>query len=193
MTTITSVSPFDPSTAGAVGPYSPPAGPPGVSADGFRRAFRGHPAGVVVITADAGRGPVGFTATSLTSLSLDPPLVSFGIGTSTSSWPHLKVAETAVVNFLGAGQEALARRFATSGADRFAEPTRWHRLPHGEPALDDVSAALRVRIESLVAAGDHRIVVARVEDAWSDGRGGSLVYHDGAYHPLTASAPRDHR
>ncbi|WP_055589316.1 flavin reductase family protein [Peterkaempfera griseoplana] len=162
-----------------------------ISPERFRQAFRQYPAGVVVITADAGRGPAGFTATSLSSLSLDPPLVSFGISSTASSWPHLQDAATAVVHLLGVGQEDLARRFATSGIDRFAAPTRWHRLPGGEPVLDEAPGRLRVRIENLVPAGDHRIVVARVEESWLPDGHQPLVYHDGAYRELRP-APRTH-
>src|ERR1700749_3703869 len=61
---------------------------PGIAPERFKQAFRNHPAGVVVVTVDAGHGPTGFTATSLTSLSLAPPLVSFRISTRTSSRPH---------------------------------------------------------------------------------------------------------
>jgi flavin reductase (DIM6/NTAB) family NADH-FMN oxidoreductase RutF len=155
-----------------------------VSPDRFREVFRRHPAGVVVVTVDAGRGPAGFTATSLTSLSLEPPLVSFGVASTASSWPHLRDAGTAVVHFLGADQEPLARRFATSGIDRFAEPTRWSRLDGGEPVLDDAPGWLQVRVERLVAAGDHRIVIARVERSWLSGTHRPLLYHDGGYHGL---------
>jgi flavin reductase (DIM6/NTAB) family NADH-FMN oxidoreductase RutF len=159
-----------------------PATAQGLAPEVFRQAFRRHPAGVVVVTADAGRGPVGFTATSLSSLSLDPPLVCFGIATGSSSWPHLRDAGTAVVNFLGADQEPLARRFATSGIDRFAEPTRWHRLPGGEPALDGTAGRLTLRIEQLVTAGDHRLVLARAEHAWLPAPDRPpLLYHDGRY------------
>ena len=159
---------------------------PGIAPDRFKQMFRTCPAGVVVVTLDAGRGPVGFTATSLTSLSLDPPLVSFGIAESASSWPHVRDADTVVVNLLGARQEAVARRFATSGIDRFAEPTRWRRLPEGEPVVEEVPGWLRVRVEGIVPAGDHRIVIARVEDAWlsADQGPGPLVHHDGRYHAL---------
>jgi flavin reductase (DIM6/NTAB) family NADH-FMN oxidoreductase RutF len=158
---------------------------PGVGPERFKQAFRNHPAGVVVVTVDAGRGPVGFTATSLTSLSLTPPLVSFGIGVAASSWPHVEHAVSAVVNFLDAEQEDVARRFATSGIDRFAAPTRWHRLPGGgQPVLEGVNGWLRVRVEQVVPAGDHRIVVARVEDSWLDEGGSPLLFHNGAYHRL---------
>ncbi|MCX5393364.1 flavin reductase family protein [Streptomyces sp. NBC_00094] len=150
----------------------------------FKQAFRAYPAGVVVVTADAGAGPVGFTATSLTSLSLEPPLLSFGIATRSSSWPHIERATSAVVNFLGAEQEDLARRFATSGIDRFAHPTGWRRLAQGAPVLDGVTAWLRVDIEQLVPAGDHRIVIGRVVDAWQDTDRRPLLFHDGGYHSL---------
>jgi flavin reductase (DIM6/NTAB) family NADH-FMN oxidoreductase RutF len=150
----------------------------------FRTAFRRHPAGVVVITLDAGHGPVGFTATSLSSLSLEPPLLSFGIGTGTSSWPHLNHARSAVVNLLGAHQEPLARTFATSGIDRFAAPTAWNRLPSGEPVLADTAGWLRVTIDQTVAAGDHRIVIGRVTSAELAEGHRPLVYHDGRYHSI---------
>ncbi|QXR00185.1 flavin reductase family protein [Streptomyces sp. WY228] len=157
---------------------------PAYAPDCFKQVFRRHPAGVVVVTADSGRGPVGFTATSLTSLSLDPPLVSYGIGTTTSSWPHVEVASSTVVNFLGADQESLARTFATSGIDRFAAPTAWRRLPEGEPVLDGVAGWLRLETEQIVPAGDHRIVIARVTESWLDEGRAPLLFHDGAYHSL---------
>jgi flavin reductase (DIM6/NTAB) family NADH-FMN oxidoreductase RutF len=90
------------------------------------------------------------------------------------------------VNFLGAEQEDVARRFATSGIDRFAAPTRWLRLPGGQPVLEGVSGWLRVGVEQVVPAGDHRIVVARVEDSWLDGGRAPLLFHNGAYHRLQA-------
>ncbi|MET9594983.1 flavin reductase family protein [Streptomyces sp. NPDC006516] len=157
---------------------------PGIAPERFKQAFRRYPAGVVVVTADAGHGPVGFTATSLSSLSLAPPLVSFGIGTSTSSWPHIEQASTAVVNFLGVEQRQVATTFATSGIDRFAPPTRWHRLPGGDPVLDGAAGWLRLTVQSIVPAGDHRIVVARVEESWLDEGRSPLLFHDGSYHSI---------
>ncbi|MEW1760146.1 flavin reductase family protein [Streptomyces cyaneofuscatus] len=156
----------------------------GYAPDRFKEVFRRYPAGVVVVTADSGHGPVGFTATSLTSLSLDPPLVSYGIGTTSSSWPHVERAASTVVNFLGADQEALARTFATSGIDRFAAPTSWRRLPEGEPVLDGAAGWLRLETEQIVPAGDHRIVIARVTDSWLDEGRSPLLFHNGTYHSL---------
>lgn len=160
------------------------AAPGGIAPERFKEVFRRHPAGVVVVTADSGRGPAGFTATSLVSVSLAPPLVSFGVAVTASSWPHLERAASAVVNFLGADQEDVARRFAVRGIDRFAAPTRWRRLEHGEPVLDGVSGWLRVAVVQTVPAGDHRIVVCRVEESWLDPGRRPLLFHNGAYHPL---------
>ncbi|MEU3703041.1 flavin reductase family protein [Streptomyces anulatus] len=157
---------------------------PAYAPDRFKQVFRRYPAGVVVVTADSGGGPVGFTATSLTSLSLDPPLVSYGIGVAASSWPHVEAAASTVVNFLGADQESLARTFATSSIDRFAAPTAWRRLPEGEPVLDGVAGWLRLETEQIVPAGDHRIVIARVTESWLDEERAPLLFHDGAYHSL---------
>ncbi|GHJ42331.1 flavin reductase family protein [Streptomyces sp. TS71-3] len=169
-----------------------PGPPPGIAQDRFKQVFRRHPGGVVVVTVDAGRGPAGFTATSLTSVSLNPPLVSFAIAGTSSSWPHVEAARTAVVHFLDAGQEALARRFATHGADRFAAPTKWRPLATGEPLLDGVAGWLRLGIEQLVPAGDHHLVVARVVDAWVDTGRDPLLFHDGAYHPLRTRTDLGH-
>ncbi|TWP52078.1 flavin reductase family protein [Lentzea tibetensis] len=156
--------------------------PAQLAPDAFRRAFRRHPAGVVVITADAEHGPVGFTATSLTSLSLRPPLISFGVSTGSSSWPHIKDAATVVVSFLQAQHEHVARRFATSGIDRFAERD-WHRLPGGEPVITGTNW-LRAEVERFIPIGDHSIVVAQVLQSDLHNDGPPLLYHDGSYHSI---------
>ncbi|HEY0252196.1 MAG TPA: flavin reductase family protein, partial [Kofleriaceae bacterium] len=107
----------------------------GLSADEFKLAFRNHPAGVAVITADAGDGPVGLTATSVFSVSAEPPLLVFSISGSSSSAPTIGRADTVVVHLLGADQLGIAKLFATSGVDRFADASSWGRLPTGEPFL----------------------------------------------------------
>jgi flavin reductase (DIM6/NTAB) family NADH-FMN oxidoreductase RutF len=152
-----------------------------VDADSFRSIFRRHAAGVVVITADAGHGPAGFTATSLVSVSLHPPLVSFSIATTASSWPTVNQADSLVINFLDAGQHEIAGRFATSGIDRFAEPTSWSRLQTGEPVLDEAPSYLRGLVEHRFAVGDHHIVVARLATHAERREHEPLLYHDGRY------------
>ncbi|MFI7600333.1 flavin reductase family protein [Actinoplanes sp. NPDC049681] len=162
--------------------WSTPAVP--VDAALFRQVFRRHAAGVAVVTTDAGRGPAGVTVTSLASLSADPPLLSFSISATASSWPHLRDAGTAVVHLVGAERAELAHTFATSGIDRFAAPTRWRRLPTGEPVLDGAAAWLRVAIEHRHPAGGSHLVIGRVMEAELAERHAPLLYHDGGYHAL---------
>jgi flavin reductase (DIM6/NTAB) family NADH-FMN oxidoreductase RutF len=132
------------------------AGLPG-SPDLLRSVFRRHAAGVAVITAEEGGRPVGFTATSLNSVSADPPLLSFTIGTGSSSWPGIRDSEYLGVHILGEHQEPLAGLFARSGADRFGPGTSWARGPHGVPVLDGVLAWLVCRVVTRVpAAGPRR-------------------------------------
>ena len=161
---------------------TPPRRPAGsVDPAAFKAAFRRHPAGVVVITADTAGHPAGFTATSLASVSLDPPLISFALAGTASSWPTIATAPTLVVNFLADHQHDIATRFATSGIDRFATPTRWSRLVTGEPVLDDTPAHLRAEIVDRHPVGDHHLVVAHVTHAWNTHQHAPLVYHSGAY------------
>jgi flavin reductase (DIM6/NTAB) family NADH-FMN oxidoreductase RutF len=149
--------------------------------DLFRALLRRHAAGVVVITAP-GERPAGFTATSFTSVSLDPPLVSFCLDRGSSSWPAVAVADHVAVHVLTDVQETLARTFATRAVDRFAAPTRWHTGPHGVPVLDGVLAVLVCRIVERVPAGDHAIVLAEpVDGEHLADPGAPLLYHMGRY------------
>jgi flavin reductase (DIM6/NTAB) family NADH-FMN oxidoreductase RutF len=155
-----------------------------VSAAQFRAAFRRHAAGVVVITADAGNGPAGMTATSLASISLEPALMSFAVATTASAWGTLAVADAVAVHLLGHAHADLARRFATSGIDRFAAPTRWTRFSDGVPVLTDAATVLHCVIRDRLAAGDHRVVIAEVTEVIQRDPVSPLVYHDGDYRTI---------
>ncbi|MGW0866190.1 flavin reductase family protein [Streptomyces sp. NPDC002611] len=152
--------------------------------DLLRSVFRRHAAGVAVITARGDTGPVGFTATSLASVSAEPPLLSFGVGTGSSSWPAIAATEHVGVHILGEHQQELAATFARSGADRFAEPTAWREGPEGVPLLDGVSAWLVARVVARVPAGDHRLVLAEVLHGDPTGAGRPLLYHQGRFRRL---------
>ncbi|MFJ1970100.1 flavin reductase family protein [Streptomyces sp. NPDC087903] len=154
------------------------------SPDLLRSVFRRHAAGVAVITAAGDTGPVGFTATSLTSVSAEPPLLSFGISTGASSWPAIADADHVGVHILGEHQQDLAGVFARSGADRFGAPTAWREGPEGVPVLDDVLAWLVCRVVGRVPAGNHRIVLAEVVLGDPAGPGRPLLYHQGRFNGL---------
>ncbi|MDQ1040523.1 flavin reductase (DIM6/NTAB) family NADH-FMN oxidoreductase RutF [Streptomyces sp. V3I8] len=154
------------------------------SPDLLRSVFRRHAAGVAVITARGDDGPVGFTATSLASVSAEPPLISFGIGTGASCWPVMSRTDHVGVHVLGEHQQELAATFARSGADRFGEPTVWREGPEGVPVLDGVLAWLVCRVVTRVPAGGHRIVLAEVVLGDPAGEGGPLLYHQGRFNGL---------
>lgn len=164
---------------------SPELGTPQLaSPDLLRSVFRQHASGVAVITAQGNNNPVGFTATSLSSVAADPPLISFGVGTSSSSWPVIARAEHIGVHVLGDHQQELAATFARSGADRFAPPTDWRSGPEDVPVLDGVLAWLVCRIINRVPAGDHRIVIAEAVVGDPAGAGRPLLYHQGRFNRL---------
>ncbi|MFF0383429.1 flavin reductase family protein [Streptomyces sp. NPDC004286] len=154
------------------------------SPDLLRSVFRRHAAGVAVITARGEHGPVGFTATSLSSVSAEPPMISFGIGIGGSSWPAIARTDHVGVHVLGEHQSDLAATFARSGADRFGASTGWSEGPEGVPVLDDVLAWLVCRIVGRVPAGDHRIVLAEVLLGDPSGDGRPLLYHQGRFNAL---------
>lgn len=157
------------------------------SSRAFKDLFRLHPAGVAVVTLlDADGAPVGFTATSVISVSAQPAVLAFSITSISSSWPALSQARSAVVSFLAHDQAALSVRFATPGIDRFAEtPLLW--LPTGEPRLAEVTSWARVEIAERVAAGSSFLITANVTHLHDDGEPAQadqprLVYVDRTYH-----------
>ncbi|MGC9671080.1 flavin reductase family protein [Planosporangium sp. 12N6] len=165
------------------------AAPSAVNADVLRALLR-HQASTVTVVTAPGTPPVGFTATSFTSVSLSPPLVSFCLARTSSSWPTVARAGHVAVHLLSQRQQALARTFATSGIDRFAEPTAWRPGPHGVPVLDGTLAWLLCRVVDRVAAGDHTVVLAEPLLARHGESDAPLLYHQGGYTALVPAVPR---
>jgi flavin reductase (DIM6/NTAB) family NADH-FMN oxidoreductase RutF len=159
-----------------------------VDADLFRSLLR-HQASTVTVVTAPGTPPAGFTATSFTSVSLQPPLVSFCLDRTASSWPTVAVADHVAVHLLSHRQQDLARTFATSGIDRFAPPTAWRPGPHGVPLLDGTLAWLVCRVVDRVPAGDHVVVLAQPLLAEYGGQDSPLLYHQGRYACLAPIVP----
>ncbi|MDQ1584446.1 MAG: hypothetical protein QOF36_2500 [Microbacteriaceae bacterium] len=157
----------------------------GLSAAEFKLAFRNHPAGVAVITADAGDGPVGLTATSVFSVSAEPALLVFSISGQSSSAPTIHKADTVVVHLLGADQLEIAKLFATSGVDRFADRSSWDRLITGEPYLPGAPVWIRGRVINLMEAGGSTVVAVHALQADIAGAEvAPLVYHNRTWHHI---------
>ena len=155
----------------------------GLSGEQFKRLFRQHPAGVAVITLAGQDGPVGFTATSVISVSATPPMVAFAIASTSSSWQALRHADTVLVHFLDAASAHLSTQFARRGTDRFAGAAH-ELLPTGEPLLTDAAAWVRARVAARVPTGESHLVTLHALEARIERAGQPLVYHDRTYHGL---------
>jgi flavin reductase (DIM6/NTAB) family NADH-FMN oxidoreductase RutF len=160
---------------------------PSMDTSEFKSIFRRHPAGVAVVTlSDLGR-PIGFTATSVISVSAEPPLLVFSVSSGSSSWPALARVETLVISFLAASQADVSARFATRGIDRFAAGG-WTRLSTGEPVILKASAWLRGEIVQRTAVGSSYLVAVRAVSSQIADPVPPLVFHDRAYHRIDESS-----
>jgi flavin reductase (DIM6/NTAB) family NADH-FMN oxidoreductase RutF len=149
----------------------------------FRTALRCFAAGVTVVTTRDREGrPSGLTASAFTSVSLDPPLVLVCVDHAATAHPDFRTRGWFAVNVLRREQEALSRRFALTGGDKF-DGVPCHDGRAGLPLLDDTLATLECRIVAAHEAGDHTIFIGQVEAA-SVAAGRPLVYFHGAYHSL---------
>lgn len=162
---------------------------PSITADEFKSAFRNHPGGVAVITADAGDGPVGLTATSVVSASVGPNILAFSVSEFSSSTPTIRSADTVVVHLLSAEQLDIAKLCATSGIDRFADTSLWSRLDTGEPYFPSAATWIRGKIVNSMAVGGSAIVAVEALEASPGLSGGTvpgkpLVYHNRSWHAL---------
>ena len=150
----------------------------------FRRVLGHYPTGVTVVTAACPTGPEGMTIGSFTSVSLDPPLVSFCPSRDSDSWIRMSGVGSFCVNVLGEGQAGLSTTFASKTGDRF-EGLATRVVATGAPVIEGCLAWIDCRVEAVHAAGDHDIVVGRVVALGAadppDGAGGPLVFLKGGY------------
>lgn len=159
--------------------------PVGISATGFRHAMGHFATGVTVITSiGPGGEPVGTTASAVSSLSLDPPLLLACFGRASNTLRAIRAHGGFVVNVLAASQRHLSANFARCGS-----AAAWDEVGHragctGCPRLDGVLAALDCSVEHCLPGGDHQIVVGRVCEAETSERDAApLLYWRGSYLP----------
>ena len=132
-----------------------------IEAATFREVLGNYPTGVCVITAMGVDGkPVGMVVGSFSSVSLDPPLVGFFPARSSSSWPQIEQAGHFCVNVLASDQTGLCRQIAAPG-DKFAG-VEYAVSDHGLPVLEGIVAAIECRLDSVIDAGDHLLVLGHV-------------------------------
>jgi flavin reductase (DIM6/NTAB) family NADH-FMN oxidoreductase RutF len=140
--------------------------------------------GITIVTSRAPDGaPIGLTANSFTSVSLDPPLLLVSIANSAGSAAALKEADHFVVNVLQTGQQLASNRFAGKGEDRFAA-TAWQAGETGMPLLDGSLGSFECKRHAIHDGGDHFLLVGEVVRAQFEPRRDPLLYFRGKYRRL---------
>jgi flavin reductase (DIM6/NTAB) family NADH-FMN oxidoreductase RutF len=154
-----------------------------VGPDRFRAVMGHFATGVAVITATADTGPVGMTANAVCSLSLDPVLLLVCFDRAARTFAVVRDTRRFGVNVLAAGQESLARLFASKAPEhaKFAEVP--HTVHDGIPVIEGTLAWVGCRLDRLVDGGDHEIGIGAVQTAEIPGTDGvePLVWYRGAY------------
>ncbi|WP_461187948.1 flavin reductase family protein [Arthrobacter sp. Z4-13] len=151
----------------------------------FRSTVGRYASGITIITGYDDQGPTGFTCQSFYSVSVDPPLVSFSVMKTSTTYPRIRDTGTFTVNVLSGGQKAVSNQFARRGTDKWAD-IQWSTTAQGNPILDKSLAWLDCTIWAEHDAGDHIIVLGRViELGISAGEHADpLLYFQGQYRAL---------
>jgi flavin reductase (DIM6/NTAB) family NADH-FMN oxidoreductase RutF len=147
----------------------------------LRRAFSAFPSGVVAVAAEVDGVSVGMAASSFTSVSLSPALVSFCIAKESSTWPLLRRAPKLGVSVLADHHSQVCRQLAGAADQRFAD-LAMHRTEDAAILLEDAVVAFETSIYNEIPAGDHTLVLLRLHAVGtSDDEGSPLVFHRSAF------------
>lgn len=156
---------------------------PAIEAQRLRTAFGRYATGVTIVTClDEASAPVGLTANSFGSLSLEPPLVQWSLRRRSASLGAFELAEYFAVNVLSESQVDLSRRFATPVTDKFAEGA-WSPGIGGVPLLAGSVAVFECRRVQRLEVGDHVLFIGQVERL-SESSVPPLVFQSGHYRML---------
>jgi flavin reductase (DIM6/NTAB) family NADH-FMN oxidoreductase RutF len=149
----------------------------------LRKVFGAHPTGVAAVAALVDDELVGIAASSFTSVSLAPPLVSICIAHISTTWPTLRHAVRLGVSILSADQKRAGRQLAGRQAERFAD-VAWRTTEDGAVLLDGAAGWFETSIENEIRAGDHDIVLLRVHDLDADHGISPLIFHASQFRRL---------
>ena len=143
----------------------------------FRSIMASLPCGVAIVTTrDTDRAPRGFTATAVCGVSADPPLILVCVGKTSRTLPALRGSRRFVLNVMRAGRGPLGARFASKMEDKF-DGVRWSATSSGLPVLA-ADALAWAECATEIEAGDHAILLARLESGGAGSDGLPLVYFD---------------
>jgi 3-hydroxy-9,10-secoandrosta-1,3,5(10)-triene-9,17-dione monooxygenase reductase component len=157
--------------------------PPALDTRSFREAIGRFATGVAFVTGAPNGKPAGLIVNSLSSVSLEPPLISFCPARSSLTWSRMRRTGWFGVNVLRRQHEPFVRRATPPRADRFAG-LDWWRGRCGTPLLTDAITTLECEIVAEHPAGDHWIVIGRVDDLRSSVSKDPLVFFAGSFGTL---------
>jgi flavin reductase (DIM6/NTAB) family NADH-FMN oxidoreductase RutF len=148
------------------------------------RQVMGHFAtGVTIITTFNKDGQMhGLTANAFTSVSLEPPLLLISVDKKAESWPAFEESKVFTVNILADEQEALSRKFAVSGGNKF-EGVAYRRGANGAAILDGTLAHIECTLYAAYEGGDHSIYLGEIQEA-EVREGKPLVFYRGGYRAI---------
>ncbi len=153
----------------------------------FREALGHYASGITVISTHIDGEPIGFTCQSFYSVSMNPPLVSFSIKSSSYSYPKIRKAGRFAVNILSSEQVAISNQFAQRGIDKW-HGINWKESPLGNPIITGSLYWIDCEIHAEHAAGDHMIVIGEVKaiQLQENTSAQPLLYFKGQYGNLAA-------
>jgi flavin reductase (DIM6/NTAB) family NADH-FMN oxidoreductase RutF len=156
----------------------------------LRQAFAHFPTGVVAVCADTGAERIGMAVSSFVPVSLDPPLVALCVQKTSTTWPRLAQFARLGISVLSSSHDRAARSLAAKSGDRFADIDTETRAG-GALFIADCGVCIDASIEQQVSAGDHTIVVLRVNELHCAEESNShvepIVFHRSSFRRLTPS------
>ncbi|WP_059021392.1 flavin reductase family protein [Mycobacterium sp. M26] len=158
----------------------------------LRKVFGCFPSGVAAVCAMTDGVPVGMAASSFTSVSVDPPLVSVCVQNTSTTWPVLRVAPKLGLSVLAEEHGEVCMSLSRKVGDRFAG-VHWESLPGGSVLVHGASAWLDCSLYSEIPAGDHSIVVLQVGALGADPATPPLVFHGSRFRRLAAVGHEESR
>lgn len=151
------------------------------SVEALKNTFRNHASGVAIITMlDESGNPVGFTATSMTSLGANPPLASFNVSSGSSSWPALCKATWVAIHTLGEANQSLAEKMAADHTKRFLDDD-WGFGAKGLPIFKGVTSVLIAGIREIHAVENNAVVIVDVIEGLVGVEQSPLIYFQRGY------------
>jgi 3-hydroxy-9,10-secoandrosta-1,3,5(10)-triene-9,17-dione monooxygenase reductase component len=164
---------------------SPILAPTPIDARLVRDTLGHYASGITVVSGLEGGEPVGFTCQSFYSVSIDPPLVSFSVMRTSTTYPRIAASGRFAVNVLAHDQHHVSNQFARKGTDKWAG-IEWSPAVSGNPVIHDTLMWVDCEMWAEHEAGDHLIVIGKVVEMspveWHTRE--PLLYFKGAYRHL---------